>query len=261
VSDRRVRSVLAIPVLLGSFALSAGPAQAATCGGDATSLTNGGFETELVGEESFAFVAEADLAPWRTTGGDIEIWGTGHEGVPSSEGANFAEINAHDLGTLYQDVVTTPGATMTWTLQHRGRGGDETMRVLIGDAATADVYGDTGWDYTSADLTDGVEAWGEHSDSYVVPEGQTCTRFAFRAIDWVVAPSYGNFLDAISFEITTPAVTSPAPATPAPTGALGSAPNSAETPGAGIAVVAALLAGAALAMAIARPTRGSRRRS
>ena len=53
------------------------------------------------------------------------------------------------------------------------------MRVLIGDAGTADVMSDEGWNFISDDLVDGTTAWGEHSNSYVVPEGQTCTRFAF----------------------------------------------------------------------------------
>ena len=46
----------------------------------------------------------------------------------------------------------------------------------------ADVNGNTGWDYISPDLTDGVAAWGTHTATFVVPAGQTCTRFAFRAV-------------------------------------------------------------------------------
>jgi hypothetical protein len=199
---------LAVPALvLAGLATDARPvhAQSVECGTGITSVGAGGFETELVGLATWASLDPADLVPWQATEGIIEVWGSGHEGVDAFEGSNFAELNANEPGTLYQDIVTTPGATMTWTLRHRGRGGEETMRVLIGDAAIADVHGDAGWDEQSTDLVDGTDAWGEHSGTYVVPAAQTCTRFAFRAIDWVVAPSYGNFLDAISFTTTIPA--------------------------------------------------------
>ena len=84
------------------------------------------------------------------------------------------------------------------------------MKVLIGDSATADVTSDTGWNYFSPNLTDGTTAWGSHTDTYVVPAGQVCTRFAFRAVSSAGGdPSFGNFLDAINFQIGLPS--SPAP--------------------------------------------------
>ena len=85
----------------------------------------------------------ATVPPWQTTdgAGEIEIWGTGFHGVPAGEGNAFAELNANTAGTLYQDVISTPGATMSWTLLHRAREGDDTMQVLIGDANVADVNG------------------------------------------------------------------------------------------------------------------------
>jgi hypothetical protein len=144
--------------------------------------------------------------------GEIEIWGDGFGGVPAHEGLVFAELNANSAGTLYQDVVTTPGATMTWTLFHRARDGADTMRVLIGDATTADVLTDDGWNSISDDLVDDTSAWGEHSDSYVVPDGQTCTRFGFRAVSAGSGnASVGNFLDAIAFSIGIPVAVTPAP--------------------------------------------------
>jgi hypothetical protein len=117
---------------------------------------------------------------------------------------------------------------MTWELLHRGREGDDSMRVLIGDATTADVGSDDGWDFISADLTDGTAGWGGHSDVYVVPDGQTCTRFAFRAVSTASgSASIGNLLDAVSFSIPVPPTPTPDP-TAAPTADVTPPPTSAE---------------------------------
>lgn len=199
-------------LLLGSFA-AASPALAAPCDTSTDTLGNGGFEDPPVAPDTFTLFPAASVPPWLTTDGSdqIEIWGDGFLGVPAYAGNAFAELNANTPGTLYQDVVSTPGATMTWTLAHRGRDGDDEMEVLIGDANTADVMGATGWGFISDPLLDGNTAWGVHTDDYVVPAGQTCTRFAFRAVSSVGGGSYGNFVDEVSFTTTAP------PPTPAPT--------------------------------------------
>jgi hypothetical protein len=201
-------------LFLASLSTAVGPVLAAPCDGSWTSLQNGGFEVPPVPPATFTLFDAVDVPPWQTTDsqGEIEIWGDGFLGVPAAEGAGFAEINANSTGTLYQDVVSIPGATMTWTLQHRAREGDDVMRVLIGNAATADVTSDTGWDYFSPDLTDGVSAWGSHTDQYVVPAGQTCTRFGFRAISTGSgSDSVGNFLDDVSFAVSVPPTPTPPP--------------------------------------------------
>ena len=249
-------------LVVGSFSTTAGPVLAAPCDTASTSLQNGGFEVPPVPAGTYRLFDAVEVPPWQTTdvAGQIEIWGNGFNGVPAAEGAGFAEINANSAGTLYQDVVTTPGETMTWTLQHRGRGGDDVMRVLIGDASTADVSSDTGWDYFSPDLTDGIAAWGGHTDQYVVPAGQTCTRFAFRAISAASGnDSVGNFLDAVSFAIAVPPTPTPRPHVTPPatsTGAL-SGTSRREEPTLALVLVglAGLWAGSWL---IAR--RGDRRR-
>ena len=82
------------------------------------------------------------------------------------------------------------------------------------------VNGTTGWDGNSGPLSDDVTAWGTHTGDYVVPAGQTCTRFAFRAVSTGSgSPSVGNFLDAVSFVVTLPPppVPTPTPQAPAPT--------------------------------------------
>lgn len=214
-----------LPVLLlGTFA-GAGPVLAAPCDTSTDTLMNGGFETPVVSANTFTLFPAASVAPWLTTDSadEIEIWGDGFLGVPAYEGNAFAELNANSPGTLYQDVMSTPGATMTWTLAHRGRDGDDEMQVLIGDANLADVGGATGWDYVSGNLLDTDTTWGVHTDDFLVPDGQTCTRFAFRAVSSVGGDSFGNFLDAVSFTTTIPAPPTPTPAgsvvaiTPPPT--------------------------------------------
>ncbi len=227
-------SALCVASLSG---LAARPALAA-CGSGMTSLQNGGFESPPVAPNTFTLFPAASVPPWQTTDSlnQIEIWGTGFLGVPAAQGNAFAEINANSAGTLYQDVVSNPGDTMTWTLEHRGRSGNDTMEVLIGDAAVADVNGNTGWDYTSPGLTDGTAAWGTHTDTYLVPAGHTCTRFAFRAVSTASGnDSIGNFLDEVSFAIApaptpTPTPTATPAPTPTPTGTPGPTPTPTGTP-------------------------------
>lgn len=259
--------LLSMPALVlasvGSLA-TAGPVRAAVCDGSTDSLANGGFETPGVPAGTFVQFPAAQVPPWQTTDGAglIEIWGTGFLGVPAGELDNFAELNATTAGTLYQDVVSTPGATMSWTLLHRGRGGDDVMQVLIGDASDADVNGATGWDYISPDLTDGVTAWGAHGDDFIVPAGQTCTRFAFRTVSTGSgSPSVGNFLDAVSFTVTIPAPPTPTPrpsVTSPPTATLNDRQDDRGSSLVGIVLV--ILAGIAGLGALLARTRGFRPR-
>jgi hypothetical protein len=230
---RRLSIVLLPPALILGSLLGASPVLAAPCDGSTTSLGNGDFETPVVPADTYVLFPAASVPPWQTTdgAGEIELWGTGFLGVPAFEGNGFAELNANTAGTLYQDVVSTSGEVMTWSLAHRAREGDDVMQVLIGDASTADVNGTAGWDYISPDLTDGVDAWGTHTDQFIVPTGQTCTRLAFRA---VVAgsgnDSIGNFLDAVEFAISVPPEPEPTdPPAPAPSDPPAPNPTTAAT--------------------------------
>lgn len=235
---RPAHPALLVAILALFAALAAAPSSvvAAACGTGATSLGNGSFESPGVPPDSYDIFDASLVPPWNTTDSSngIEIWGTGFGGVPAFDGGNFAELNANSFGTLYQDVVTTPGATMTWTLHHRGRDATDVMEVLIGDATTADVWTDVGWDVISGPIADTQFAWGTATDTYLVPSGQTCTRFAFRAVSsGVGSPSYGNFLDDIGFVVTIPAEPTPEPtplATPAPTAAPTPVATPAPTP-------------------------------
>ena len=49
------------------------------------------------------------------------------------DGNQFAEINATEKATLYQNISVTPGETYNWNLYHRGRSGQEVMALIIGN--------------------------------------------------------------------------------------------------------------------------------
>jgi hypothetical protein len=247
---------LTVALGLGALAAGAAPVAAATCGAGSATLQNGGFEIPVIDPGGNSSLDASLVPPWKTTDviNQIEIWGSGFNGVPSAAGAQFVEINANSAGTLYQDVVTTSGEKMTWSLEHRGRSGTDTMKVLIGDATTADVNSDTGWNFFSPDLSDPNTAWGAHTGSYVVPAGQTCTRFGFRAVSSAGGDqSFGNFLDAVSFSVTVPPTPRPTvKPTPPGTATVGVTPRGDPGPPALVLIV---LGVAALTLGFVRRSR------
>jgi len=152
-------------------------------------LENGGFE--LPPDPGIQMKHEDDVPGWKTTASDkaIEIWGPA-AGVPAGSGDQFAEINANEVASLYQDVATTPGQVLKWELQHRGRSGIDVMRVSIGPWDGALVL-------QGPDLADST-VWGAHSGLYTVPAGQTITRLSFESIAVSGGSGgYGNFLDSV----------------------------------------------------------------
>lgn len=48
------------------------------------------------------------------------------------DGNQFAELNANEVSTLYQNVRTVGGHIYEWGLSHRGRAGTDTMALIIG---------------------------------------------------------------------------------------------------------------------------------
>ena len=101
------------------------------------SLQNGSFENpDADGEEKFVGSGTEDVV-WKTTGRNddtgsrIELVGNntymwhGVNSCPTdgiyTQSEQCAELNADSSGALYQDVLTTPGSTMYWSLMHNGR--------------------------------------------------------------------------------------------------------------------------------------------
>lgn len=84
-------------------------------------LANGSFEEPVVsGVEILPDASQTQAAKyvpgWLTTATDhrIELWRSGFNGVPAAHGAQFAELNANQVSTLYQDLPSTPGTTLYW---------------------------------------------------------------------------------------------------------------------------------------------------
>ncbi|MEU6797426.1 DUF11 domain-containing protein [Nonomuraea wenchangensis] len=163
-------------------------------------LRNGSFEEPKIPRGDVDIRDQSEVPGWFTTASDgrIELWHHQLYGVDAGDGEQFAELNANQVSTLYQDLSTTPGTTLYWRLLHRGRTGEDTMRVQIGP--TPPDGQDLAPNYESEDLKDGNTSWGEHSGVYKVPPGQTMTRFAFKSVKAAGDdPSVGNFLDGIFF--------------------------------------------------------------
>jgi uncharacterized repeat protein (TIGR01451 family) len=161
-------------------------------------LINGSFEEppvsnyEILPDASQTQAAKR-VPGWLTTATDhmIELWRSGFNGVPAAEGAQFAELNANQVSTLYQDLPTTPGTKLYWRLYHRGRQGEDTMALDIGAPGSM---------VEQRRFTDGNTAWGYYTGTYIVPAGQTLTRFGFRSISAAGGNrGTGNFVDGIFF--------------------------------------------------------------
>ena len=81
---------------------------------------------------SWTYVNDDDVAGWTSTTDWMEYWSVGMQGITPVDGRQFAELNAKAYSTIYQDVPTTPGETISWRFSHRGRTGVDVMRLLVG---------------------------------------------------------------------------------------------------------------------------------
>ncbi|MFK0203681.1 hypothetical protein [Streptomyces lavendulae] len=162
-------------------------------------LINGSFEEPNISPDRLRFCPDAAqthlpgrMPGWLTTAQDrmIEVWRYPSQGVTPAVGEQFVELNANYVSSLYQDLETTPGTTLYWSLYHRGRQGVDTMALDIGVP---------GYPVEQAQMTDGNTAWRRYNGTYTVPDGQTLTRFSFRSVRSTGGSTVGNFLDGISF--------------------------------------------------------------
>ena len=200
-------------------------------------VLNGSFEYPAVPSEpskvtNYAFANGTHQLFWRTTapganhtlGQDVEL-GTDRNGNPylpagskAAHGTQYAELNAEDMGTLYQDVLTAPGAELSWSFSHRSRvgTGENTMYLIIASSEdgakiktqaqinelirnyTADgktvSYG--GGSYTLWKMEADVYHWENHFGSYIVPPDQYATRFFFAS---ATGTTTGNLIDNVTF--------------------------------------------------------------
>ncbi len=163
-----------------------------TCTSCENPMINSGAEAPVI-SPGYIITHEDNVPGWETNAADnkIEIWKNGFNGVPAQEGNQFFELNANMVADLYQELCLEPGASVIWSVWHRGRSGVDVAEVRIGASPeTAE---------TMAVMSDGSTEWGYYSGTYQVPEGQTTTYFVFSSVSSAGAASYGNFLD--NFEI------------------------------------------------------------
>ncbi|MFC7387326.1 Ig-like domain-containing protein [Sphaerisporangium rhizosphaerae] len=174
-----------------------------TCAYKPVNLVNGSFEAPAVATVDWS-IPDASTNPaagWHTTATDnkLEFWRGSAAGFPAADGQQFAELNANQVSTLYQDLPTVPGTPMTWGVYHRGRLGTDVMRVLIGAPGATMAQIPSG--ASSPDISDDNTAWRYYTGVYVVPPGQTTTRFAFESVSAAGGtPTAGNFLDGVTFQ-------------------------------------------------------------
>lgn len=135
-----------------------------------------------------------------------------HKQGTTTNGKQYAEINAGAAGALYQTIATIPGTTMYWSVDHSGRDGTDTMAVVMMPESIAksittqaelrkvlndpSSYGAT----VASNLSAPQGEWITHSGQYTIPEGQYETRFFFMAVKTYNNEDYiGNHIDNVWF--------------------------------------------------------------
>ncbi len=153
-------------------------------------ITNGSFENTTPKPTTFLKLDEGNaVVGWFTSKSTnkIEVWKSGYLGFPSQEGIQLIEM---DGGSLEQTLPTTPGATLTWSFYHRGRGGNDTVALDLGPAAGALTRVKT--------FTTGNTSWVKYEGTYVVPVGQTQTKFVLVPISGASGLGAANLIDNVS---------------------------------------------------------------
>jgi len=157
---------------------------------------NGNFENNLVYPTSYIITNKSDITGWNTTASDnkIEIWKSGFNSVPAYEGTYFAEINANMSARMYQTLAVEPGDIVKWNVAHRGRGGVDSMYIMVGP---------TGAPTLQQIAATGTSGWNVYSSSYTVPSGVTEIEIGFESKYTASGDaSVGNFIDDIQLYIT-----------------------------------------------------------
>ncbi len=164
-----------------------------------SSFLNGDFEQPGFGG-SWASIHEDDIPGWSTTASDdrIEIQKSGGvNGVASYQGNYHAELNGNNNGDFYQEFCTVPTTTLQISFAHHKRmSGNNPTDDIMAVYAGSDINNLTWLGTFTATSASG---WVVHTVNYSVPDGQTSSVFAFRAIQG--APSgltYGNLIDDIN---------------------------------------------------------------
>lgn len=134
----------------------------------------------------------------------------------SMDGNTYAEMVASEPGrTIYQNLATIPGTLYKIRLKHTSLCKDnvDQMQVVINgtpiEMTRVAANGKAGDKVGKKSKTIGTRVTNEnrwhHSDQwetyegyYVIPDGQTTTRFGFKAVNYL-DPTKGNLLDDVTF--------------------------------------------------------------
>ena len=132
----------------------------------------------------------------------------------------YAELCAYEAGTaIYQDIRTVPGTLYKVRLKHASLNSTylDKMQVMIGTPGheqpvemtrtSVNGNGDTlneksttiATKVTNGNNRHHADQWETYEGTYLIPDGQTTTRFTFKSIDSKQL-DYGNVLDDIVFD-------------------------------------------------------------
>ncbi|WP_346980713.1 InlB B-repeat-containing protein [Bifidobacterium adolescentis] len=132
----------------------------------------------------------------------------------------YAELCAYEAGTaIYQDIRTTPGTLYKVRLKHASLNSTylDKMQVMIGapgheqpvemTRTSVNGHGDKlneksttiATKVTNGNNRHHADQWETYEGTYLIPDGQTTTRFTFKSIDSKQL-DYGNVLDDIVFD-------------------------------------------------------------
>ena len=132
----------------------------------------------------------------------------------------YAELCAYEAGTaIYQDIRTVPGTLYKVRLRHASLNQNylDKMQVMIGTPGheqpvemtrtSVNGHGDKlneksttiATKVTNGNNRHHADQWETYEGTYLIPDGQTTTRFTFKSID-AKQLDYGNVLDDIVFD-------------------------------------------------------------
>ena len=132
----------------------------------------------------------------------------------------YAELCAYEKGTaIYQDIKTVPGTLYKIRLKHASlySGYLDKMQVMVGapgheqpvemTRTSVNGHGDKlneksttiATKVTNGNNRHHADQWETYEGTYLIPDGQTTTRFTFKSIDSKQL-DYGNVLDDIVFD-------------------------------------------------------------
>lgn len=134
----------------------------------------------------------------------------------STDGNTYAEMVASETGrTIYQNLATIPGTLYKIRLKHASLCKDnvDQMQVVINgtpiemtrvaaNGKAGDKVGEKsttiGTRVTNENRWHHSDQWETYEGYYVIPDGQTTTRFGFKAVNYL-DPTKGNLLDDVTF--------------------------------------------------------------